>query len=282
MPEPPSWWDLARPDAYRAWRERTLAQRFELEPVALADPARLSPAERAALLAPLHAAGAVRYRSARELEPAGVRALGRQLGLARLDRHPAAGGDGVARLTARAGEAARYIPYTPARLGWHTDGYYREDARRVRAFILHCARPAAAGGGNRLLDPRRLYIALRDEEPALVRALAHPRAFEIPADAGGDRRTAFAGPVFAPDGERLYVRYTERRRHIRWRAAAAAARARAAELLAALPQTELRLAAGEGLIAHNVLHCRDAYEDDPRAPRLLYRARYADYARPPC
>ena len=282
MPEPPPWWDLDRPDAYRAWRERTLAQRFELAPVALADPARLSPAERAVLLARLQATGAVRYRSTRELEPAGVLALGRQLGLARLDRHPAAGGDGVARLSARAGAAARYIPYTPARLGWHTDGYYRDDARRVRAFILHCARPAAAGGGNRLLDPRRLYIALRDEEPALVRALAHPRAFEIPADAGGERRAACAGPVFAPDGERLYVRYTERRRHIRWRAAAAAARARAAELLTTLPAAELRLAAGEGLIAHNVLHCRDAYADDPRAPRLLYRARYADYARPPC
>ena len=282
MPEPPPWWDLDRPDAYRAWRERTLAQRFELAPVALADPARLSPAERAVLLARLQATGAVRYRSAQELEPAGVLALGRQLGLARLDRHPAAGGDGVARLSARAGAAARYIPYTPARLGWHTDGYYRDDARRVRAFILHCARPAATGGGNRLLDPRRLYIALRDEEPALVRALAHPRAFEIPADAGGERRAACAGPVFAPDGERLYVRYTERRRHIRWRAAAAAARARAAELLTTLPAAELRLAAGEGLIAHNVLHCRDAYADDPRAPRLLYRARYADYARPPC
>ena len=47
-------------------------------------------------------------------------------------------------------------------------------------------------------------------------------------------------------------------------------------------EAALRLAAGEGLIAHNVLHCRDAYADDPRAPRLLYRARYADYARPPC
>ncbi len=282
MPEPPPWWDLARPDAYRAWRERTLAQELEPEPVELADPARLAPAERRALLARLHAGGAVRYRSARELDPGGVLALGRQLGLARLDRHPAAGGDGVARLTARADGAARYRPYTPARLGWHTDGYYRDDRRRVRAFILHCARPAAAGGGNRLLDPRRLYIALRDEDPELARALAHPRAFAIPADAGGDRRPAFAGPVFAPDGERLYVRYTERRRHIRWRAAAAAARARLAELLRALPAAELRLAAGEGLIAHNVLHCRDAYEDDPRAPRLLYRARYANYAAPPC
>ena len=282
MPEPPPWWDLERADAYRAWRDRTLAQELELEPVELADPARLRPAERAALLARLHAGGAARYRSAGELGPAGVLALGRQLGLARLDRHPAAGADGVARLTARADGAARYIPYTPARLGWHTDGYYRAGGRRVRAFLLHCARPARAGGGNRLLDPRRLYIALRDEDPELVRALAHPRAFEIPADAGGARRAACAGPVFAPDGERLYVRYTERRRHIRWRAGCAAARARVAALLAEPAGRALRLAAGEGLIAHNVLHCRDAYEDDPRAPRLLYRARYADYAEAPC
>ena len=282
MPEAPPWWDPGRPDAYRAWRARALAQELELAPVDFADPARLRPAERAALLARLHAGGAARYRSARELGPAGVLALGRQLGLARLDRHPAAGDDGVARLTARADEAARYRPYTPAPLGWHTDGYYRAGARRVRAFILHCARPAAAGGGNRLLDPRRLYIALRDEDPELARALAHPRAFEIPADPGGERRAAYAGPVFAPDGDRLYVRYTERRRHIRWRAGCAAARARFAALLRELPPAELRLSAGEGLIAHNVLHCRAAYEDDPRAPRLLYRARYADYAAAPC
>ena len=38
----------------------------------------------------------------------------------------------------------------------------------------------------------------------------------------------------------------------------------------------LQLAAGMGIVAHNVLHDRSAFVDDPAAPRLLYRARYLD------
>jgi hypothetical protein len=38
----------------------------------------------------------------------------------------------------------------------------------------------------------------------------------------------------------------------------------------------LRLEAGMGLVANNVLHDRSAFVDDPAHPRLLYRARYLD------
>ena len=39
---------------------------------------------------------------------------------------------------------------------------------------------------------------------------------------------------------------------------------------------QLRLEAGMGIVANNVLHDRSAFDDDPAAPRLLYRARYLD------
>jgi hypothetical protein len=38
----------------------------------------------------------------------------------------------------------------------------------------------------------------------------------------------------------------------------------------------LRLEAGMGIVAHNVLHDRSGFRDDPARPRLLYRARYLD------
>ena len=34
------------------------------------------------------------------------------------------------------------------------------------------------------------------------------------------------------------------------------------------------LSAGEGLICNNVLHNRSQFEENPEAPRLLYRLRY--------
>jgi hypothetical protein len=38
----------------------------------------------------------------------------------------------------------------------------------------------------------------------------------------------------------------------------------------------VRLRAGMGLVGHNVLHDRSAFEDDASQPRLLYRARFLD------
>jgi hypothetical protein len=36
-----------------------------------------------------------------------------------------------------------------------------------------------------------------------------------------------------------------------------------------------------GIVAHNVLHDRSAFVDDPASPRLLYRARYCDRTQAP-
>ena len=259
---------------------------MDFTPVRLRDPARLSAAEISALASRLHAAGAVCYGMDRIPEPHDILALGEQLGLKHLDHHQCAEPDGVARLTAREDTAGRFIPYTRHRLRWHTDGYYQPDGQRIRSFVLHCIQPALEGGINRLLDPRLLYVALRDEDPDLVRALIHPRAFTVPAhvEGGRERRAEFSGPVFSADGEHLYMRYTERAIHIRWHPETETARIRIRELLETLPQAgrPLRLDAGCGLIAHNVLHCRSAYTDSADHPRLLYRTRYTDRAHRPC
>ena len=41
------------------------------------------------------------------------------------------------------------------------------------------------------------------------------------------------------------------------------------------------LQAGMGVVAHNVLHDRSAFHDDPARPRLLYRARFTDRSAAP-
>ena len=78
------------------------------------------------------------------------------------------------------------------------------------------------------------------------------------------------------------MRYTARSRSITWRADEAT-RAAAQSLLALLDGAapwilRTRLAPGMGLVCHNVLHDRSAFDDDAAAPRLLYRARYLDRA----
>jgi hypothetical protein len=177
-----------------------------------------------------------------------------------------------------------FIPYTDRPLKWHTDGYYHPHEHRIRAMLLHCVRPARSGGVNALLDHELVYIALRDASPRWVQALMAPDAMTIPAreDAEGVARAAQAGPVFSVDpvDGALHMRYTSRTRSIVWKDDAATLKAVA--FLERLLNDDnpdvlrLRLEAGMGLVANNVLHDRSAFVDDPAHPRLLYRARYLD------
>ncbi|MBL8341297.1 MAG: TauD/TfdA family dioxygenase [Rubrivivax sp.] len=316
--------DLDDDASYRRWRAWKLRHRTR-DAAALAVDVRdlraVQPAERARLLQTIGRHGVAVYRSPqREAASDLPRALGAQLGLVRLHANWLADEDGISPIAvARAGDAAageapaargEFIPYTDRAIGWHTDGYYQSDAQRILGMILHCVRPAAHGGETALADPEQLFIALRDEDPALVRALMHPQAMSIPPreDEAGVARAEQAGPVFsllgggpgraqgtAPaaragrssagkDGGvtghlRLHMRYTARTRSIRWREDAATREA-AARITALLAQGDfvlrLRLEAGMGVVGHNVLHLRTAFTDDPAAPRLLYRARYLD------
>lgn len=280
--------DLAQDAAYQRWRAAKLARRpHRLEDlvVPVGDAGALTAQERHRLLAVIADAGCAIYRTQlRRDDPALPRRLGAQLGLHRLDANWLAGEDGVSRITVRDASDGHggFIPYTDRAIGWHTDGYYHPQQRRIRGMVLHTVRPARSGGENRLLDPELAYIALRDRAPRLVRALMQPDAMAIPArtDEDGTARAEQAGPVFSLDEDGcLHMRYTARTRSIRWRDDAATREAVAAlqDLLAGSPWTwRVRMEAGMGLVGRNVLHDRSAFVDDPAQPRLVLRARFLD------
>ena len=291
--------DLDDARAYRRWRERKLDLRARCVDdllVPLADAHALAPHERQALLERIARTNMALYRVAAAAEDAALpRALGAQLGLERLDANWLADEDGISHIAVSAhrepglpgGGHAEFIPYTERAIHWHTDGYYHPGGRRILGMILHCVRPARAGGESGLLDHELAYIALRDAEPAAVRALMRPDAMTIPErrDAAGVARAAQSGPVFTPAAaDALHMRYTARTRSIAWHddAATRAAAALLARVLAGADAAcapwilRLRLQAGMGLVCHNVLHERSAFADDPAAPRLLYRARFLD------
>ncbi len=293
-PEPaPPWSEQGPlPQRLERWLDHRLRQaprRIEDLLVELRDPRDIRASEHAALSDRLRRSGMAIYVSAlHEADPSLPRAVGRAFGLDRLDANWLADDTGISQLQVRPGIAAGqdYIPYTNRPLGWHTDGYYNPADRQIHALILHCVRPAAAGGVNRLLDHELATGLLMQRDPGLVRALFHPQAMSIPPrmEADGSQRPRQTGPVLrvAPGGA-LHMRYTARTVSIDWRddPATQAATAALRGLLAdpATPVVQGRLEAGWGLICANVLHDRSAFVDDPAAPRLLFRARYFDALR---
>ena len=102
------------------------------------------------------------------------------------------------------------------------------------------------------------------------------------AGAEEEIRQARTGPVFLVDRQTgaLHMRFTARKRNIEWRQDKTTRDA--VDFLLLLlesddgPVIRHRLSAGQGLISNNVLHNRTAFEDDPAAPRLVYRARFLD------
>lgn len=283
--------DLDQPQAYAQWRAAklaTLPQRVEDVIVDVADPRRLNEAERLALLRACARTNMVVYRSpVIEEDKLLPRLLGAQLGLHRLDANWLADEDGISPIavsTLPAGARADFIPYTDKSIRWHTDGYYHPMSRRIEGMVLHCVRAAGEGGVSGLVDHDRVYIALRDANPAWVRALMAPDAMTIPerADEHGVARPAQSGPVFTvlPGVAALHMRYTARTRSIAWKddPDTHAAVAFLAQLLSSdAPWIfRLRLQPGMGIVANNVPHERSAFTDDPLRPRLLYRARFLD------
>ncbi len=275
---------------WRDWKLGTQPRCIDDLIVDIADPRSLTEPERAALLARIGCANFAVYRSRQcDEDPNLARALGAQLGLHRLDANWLADEDGISRVAVSPNSDGRggFIPYTNKPIGWHTDGYYHPQQRRIQAMILHCVRPARRGGVNGLLDHERAYIALRDASKDHVRALMQPDAMTIPArndpdDAGGVAREAQAGAVLSVDAAQghLHLRYTARQRSIEWKADSVTQAAR--QFLecvlagAGMPILRVRLDSGMGIVGHNILHDRTGFEDDPLHPRLLYRARYLD------
>jgi len=290
----PSPFDLDQPALYARWRAAKLAshpRRVEELIVDVADPRALSPTERQAMLALCARTNMAVYRSPVMAEDKELpRLLGAQLGLHRLDANWLADEDGISSIAVspedEEGPKGEFIPYTNKPIRWHTDGYYHPQARRIEGMILHCVRNAGEGGVSGLVDHEMIYLALRDARPEWVRALMASDAMTIPArtDENGVARPAQSGPVFyrRPDGG-LQMRYTARTRSIEWKNDPATREAVAfiEQLLAGNPPWLFRLLLqpGMGIVANNVPHERSGFTDDPRQPRLLYRARYLDSVR---
>lgn len=279
--------------AYQAWRTQKLAgypQQGSDLIVEVKNPARLTDQEYAALWQRITKTQMAIYATAmgesEDKEP--IRTLAAQFGLTHLDANWLSDEDGVSSLTPHdedGQQRGEFIPYTHRPIRWHTDGYYNPRERRIWAMTLHCVRAADAGGSNDLYDHELAYIALRDANPAHIRALMGDDAMTIPArtDENGIARAAEPGPAFAVEEGQLHLRYTARTQSIAWkdddatRAAVAAIEA----LLASHPMGcyTLRLEPGLGLICNNTLHTRSGFSDRPEHRRLLYRARYHDHLR---
>jgi len=286
----PAHFDLSNASAYAAWREAKLAAHPHALSdllVEIADPRRLTFAEREALQARCAVANMALYASGTGSDPDKdiPRLLGRQLGLANLDANTLADDDGISPLAvAPAGTRTEFIPYTDRGIKWHTDGYYNTLDRQVHGLILHCVQSAESGGENRLMDHEIAYLLLRDENPDFIRALMAPDCMTIPPrlEDGAVARAAQPGPVFSvhADGH-LHMRYTARTVSIEWRADEATRDAVAAleRILADATSPYVfrgRLEPGMGLVCNNVLHDRAAFRDTETRKRLLYRARYFD------
>ncbi len=284
--------ELANESAYRQWsseKSRLPLPTVERLRVKVADPYRLTAAERTALLerCELYNMALYQLSDASSSDKSLVHSLGAQLGLVQLDANLRSDEDSISSLQVRSQEGNQYIPYTNKALSWHTDGYYNKPGRQINAIIMHCVSPAEEGGGNQLLDPEQVYWRLRDENPAFIEALMHPGAMTIPAniEAGREIRAAQSGPVFslhAPSG-RLHMRYSARKRNIIWRddAMTQAAVSRITAMLADESLTlSVRLRPGQGIICNNVLHNRSRFNDSARQQRLVYRARYFDRVEP--
>lgn len=283
---------LGNVSAYRQWRSWKLAQypaSIEALMVEIADPSQLLPQETGALLAGLRRTNMVLYslKDGAVADKESVRALGRQLGLERLDNNLGADEDSITSLRVVEGDRRTgYIPYTNRRLSWHTDGYYNAPNCQIRGVVMHCARHAESGGANALVDHEMIYIRMRDANPAYIAALMEPDVMTIPPnrEGGEEIRGAQAGPVFSVDEKTgvLHMRYSARTRNIEWRqdATTQAAVNLLTELMCeGAPHVfTYRLSSGEGIICNNVLHCRTAFEDNDGTGqgRLLYRARYYD------
>jgi len=282
--------DLANPAAYQRWRELKLAQ----APAALADmiievkdPSALSTSEHAALLNLCQRSNMAIYVSREHTANKDIaRKVGTQFGLKKLDANWLAGEDGISEIQVSKGSditRQAYIPYTDRPIKWHTDGYYNPPERRIHGMLLHCVHSAASGGENRLMDPEMAYLQLRDENPEFIYALSLPDAMIIPerTDETGVARAAQGGPVFSVNANgQLHMRYTARTRSIVWKQDSLTLAAVAfLEQMLAKDSSYIytaRLESGMGLLSNNVLHDRSGFSEDPKSPRLLYRARYYD------
>ena len=274
---------------YEQWRVRKLAgypvsvEQLRVEIGGLTD---LGEAERTAIIDVCSRSNMAIYKCRDGfVDRSAIRAFASEFGLQRADLHLCAHDDGVSELTvASEGTRTGYVPYSNRSLSWHTDGYYNAESRQVHSVVLHCAAVSALGGENELLDHEIAYIKLRDQDPRFITAFEHPNCMTIPANSTepDQIRPEISGPVFsyARDGRSVFMRFSARKKNIRWREDKLTQEARDCldEILADRngPVLRYRLEPGEGLISNNVLHNRSSFSDSSKQKRHLYRARFFD------
>ena len=280
--------------AYHRWRARKLAcfaaNRNDIAtPVAIINPTALSEAQRAAVTSRCQqyniAFYTLEYGREKSFDKNTFKLLCLQFGLQTPATNPCADADAISSI--RVVPNARYIPYTENGLKWHTDGYYNDAADTVRAFAMHCVRPADQGGENQFFDPEILYIFLRDENPDYITALMHPETLTVPQNSEeknlADTRSRRSTPVLTvsiTDGD-LVMHYTQRSRHATWRDDPLTIKARRfiREVLDSPGEYHIRyrLGRGEGVICNNVIHNRSGFGGSKQpSQRLLYRTRYRE------
>jgi len=283
--------DAAAYENWRSWKLEVAAAARNVNFIPIGDPARLTSAEREAILQACSKTNMAFYacpglEGDEESSRHAIASMIKSLGLRHFEEHRSASGDGIVPIEVTdTGGRAGFIPYSNRAINWHTDGYYSYESprRMIRSMVLHCVRDAQEGGENGFFDPDIAYIRLRDENPAFVEALQHPQAMTIPAfdDAQGKSHSAVSGPVFVVENGRLAMRFTIRKRNIVWRDDPVLADAVAflGSVLAADPlQIHARLSPNQGIICNNVLHDRKAFsnKEGGEAGRLLFRVRSYD------
>lgn len=178
-------------------------------------------------------------------------------------------------------EAAVPVSQTRESTGMHTDSSGKHVLPRIVG--LGCVRAAPRGGGSRLVSAAQAHESLRVKNLPLLERLYGDFVRDV-VTPGGDRSPDRVAenrfPVFSYPGRLClrYMRYWIERGQDRVGApldaeAVAAFDALDAELSAPDHVLVFRMSSKEMLFIDNttVAHDRDAYEDDPTAPRLMLR-----------
>lgn len=171
----------------------------------------------------------------------------------------------------------------PIALGFHAD-------RCTDLISLLCVRPAQSGGLSSLLSCKKIYQALREQDPELLSVLCEPLPFSVPplrVPAGCSTPPWCMIPVFSLASGQFAAHYIRRffdqaqdfadAPRLTPRQLSALNAAEEVTARAGLP-LEMTLQAGDVQIINNlhVLHARTAYHDEPpERGRLLLRLHLA-------
>ncbi len=203
-----------------------------------------------------------------------------QLGLDKYDDNLYAKSNGLSYITTSINkEQQEFIPYTNKAINWHTDGYYNNDDKCIRAFNLYCVQSSKNGGENWWFNHELAYILLREKDAKLAQILTNNQVFSIPEYRINNtiNRAQFSGAVFSIDAKtnKLIMRYTKRKKNIVWNKHAIEAKKALDDILNTNSSNMFthKIQAGQGLVCNNILHKRNAFTDTNNK-RLMLRGRY--------